>query len=76
VKRVGANMRRTGKRYRKKEHWFDEKCMAKKGETKEALRKFEEKDEESRTEYWKSRKACGRTVENEVYLAGTGSRVH
>jgi hypothetical protein len=39
--------------------------MIKKRETKEALRKFKEKyDEESRTEYWRSRKAYGRTVEN------------
>jgi hypothetical protein len=65
VKRAGTSMRRTGKKYGKKEHWFDEECMAKKRESKEALRKFKEKDnEESRTEYWKSRKAYGRAVEN------------
>jgi hypothetical protein len=29
VKRAGVNMRCTGKKYRKKEHWFDDECMEK-----------------------------------------------
>jgi hypothetical protein len=32
--------------------------------------------DESRIECWESRKACERTVENKVYLAGEGSRIH
>jgi dihydroneopterin aldolase len=39
--------------------------MEKKKETKETLRKFKEKDsDESRIEYWESRKVYERTVEN------------
>jgi hypothetical protein len=65
IKRAEAKMRCDGKRYKKKEHWFDEKYMEKKRETKEALRKFKEKnDDESRTEYWENRKAHERTVDN------------
>jgi hypothetical protein len=37
-------MRSDGRKYRKKKHWFDEECMKKKREKKEALRKFKEKD--------------------------------
>jgi predicted alpha-1,6-mannanase (GH76 family) len=41
--------------------------MEKNKKTKEALRKFEEKDDdESRFEYWESRKAFERTVENKM----------
>jgi hypothetical protein len=65
VKRAGANMRCSGKKYRKKEHLFDEEFMKKKKETKEHLRKLEGKDrDESRIEYGGSRKAYERTVEN------------
>jgi hypothetical protein len=43
VRRAGAKMRFVGRRYRKKEHWFDEECMDKRREMKEALRKFKGK---------------------------------
>jgi ribosomal protein S21 len=49
--------------------WFNEECMEKKTEMKQALRKFKEKDDnESRIQYWESRKAYERTVENKMYL--------
>jgi hypothetical protein len=71
VKRAGTNMRCTGKMYRKKDLWFDGECMEKKREIKEPLRKLKEKDDdESRMEH-------ERTIrEQEVYLAGEGSRVY
>jgi hypothetical protein len=65
VKRARAKMRCDGRKYRKEKHWFDEECMEKKREMKEALRKFKEKDDDkSRIEYWENRKAYERTVEN------------
>jgi hypothetical protein len=77
VKTAEAKVRCTGKKYRKNNLWFDEECMEKKMEMKEALRKIKEKDDdESILEYWESRKAYERTVrEQEVYSAGKGSRV-
>jgi hypothetical protein len=44
VKRAGTNMRCTGKKYRKKNLWFDEECMEKNTEMNGALRKLKEKD--------------------------------
>jgi hypothetical protein len=35
---------------------------------KEVLRIFKEKDDKSRTEYWESRKAYERAVENKSYI--------
>jgi hypothetical protein len=65
VKRAGTNMRCTGKKYRKKNLWFDEECMEKNTEMKEALRKFKEKDyNESRIQYWESRTEHERIVQS------------
>jgi hypothetical protein len=65
VKRAGTNMRCTGKKYKKKDLWFDEECMEKNREIKQPLRKLKEKDDdESRT-----------VTEQEVYFTGEGSRV-
>jgi hypothetical protein len=64
LRRAGAKMRCDGKKYRKKEHRFDEECTEKKREAKEALRKFKEKvDDESRIAYWEKRKAYEIPVE-------------
>jgi hypothetical protein len=68
VNRAGTNMRFTGKKYRMKDLLFNEDCMEKKTDMKEALWKFKEKDDESRIHYWKSRKAYERTVENKMCL--------
>jgi hypothetical protein len=69
VNRAGTNMRCTGKKYRKKDLWFNEECTEKKTEMKQAFRKFKEKDDnESRIQYWESRKAYERTVENKMCL--------
>jgi hypothetical protein len=57
--------------------FFDEEHMEKKRGMKEAFRTLKEKDDdESRSEYWESRKIYGRTVrEQDMSLAG-GSRVY
>jgi hypothetical protein len=69
VKRAGTNMRCTWKNYRNKDLWFNEECMEKKREMKEALRKFKEKDDDiSRSQYWESRTANERTAENKTCL--------
>jgi hypothetical protein len=50
--------------FSRKEHWFDEECWEKRRQTRVALRKFKEKDDDaSRTEYWVRRKAYERIVE-------------
>jgi hypothetical protein len=69
-KRAGTNMRCTGKNYRNKDLWFNEECIEKKREVKEALRKFKEEDDddESRIQYWESREAYERTVDNKMCL--------
>jgi hypothetical protein len=42
--------------YRKKEHWFDEVCVERNRETKDALTDFREKnDDTSRIKYWECR---------------------
>jgi hypothetical protein len=65
VKRAGTNMKCTGKNYIKNDLWFDEECMEKKKEMKEALRKFKEKDyDESRIQYWESRTEHERMVQS------------
>jgi hypothetical protein len=44
------------------------KNVWRKKNTKDALRKFKEDDNESRMEYWESRRAHERTVENRRYM--------
>jgi hypothetical protein len=62
-------MRCIGKKYRKKDLCFIEKCKERKREMKEALRKFKEKDDnKSRVRYWERRKAYERTAEKKPCL--------
>jgi aminoglycoside phosphotransferase (APT) family kinase protein len=51
-------MRCVRRMFGRKGHWFDEECSEKRRQTRVALKKFKEKDDDvSRTEYWAKRKA-------------------
>jgi hypothetical protein len=56
-------MRCVRRMFSRKGHWFDEECWEKMRQTRVALKKFKEKDDDiSRTEYWAKRKAYERMV--------------
>jgi hypothetical protein len=49
-----------------KGHWFHEECRGKRRQTRVALKKFKEKDDDiSRTEYWAKREGYERMVGKE-----------
>jgi hypothetical protein len=55
-------MRCVRRMFGRKGHCFDEECQEKRRQTRVALKKFKEKDDISRTEYWAKRKAYERMV--------------
>jgi hypothetical protein len=77
VSRAGAKMRCDRRRVRVKEHWFDEECGEKRKQTRVALRKFREKDDDVRTEYWAKRKEYERLVRGKRrYMAREGGGIY
>jgi hypothetical protein len=63
VRRAGAKMRCDRRMVRRKEHWFDVECGEKRRQTRMALKKFKEKDDDiSRTDYWAKSKEYERLV--------------
>jgi hypothetical protein len=65
VERAGDSVRCVWGQYRKKKHWFDEGCVKRKRETRNALRDFRGKNgDTSRIKYLESRKLYEKILED------------